>query len=211
MDKKESVSGMDVVKKIAQRAKEVLLKPRDTFGVIKTETVTSRDLILNYLAPLAVIPAVASIIGMSAVGIRISIMGTFRIPLINSFSSAVLQYILTLIGIYILGIIINALAPSFSGKKNEIQALKIAVYSATPSLVVGILYILPVLGILVVIAGLYGFYLLYLAIPIMMECPPEKALGYTVVVIIINIVISLIIGALVSFLPGVGMGFRFLG
>lgn len=211
MDKKESVSGMDVVKKIAQRAKEVLLKPRDTFAVIKTETVTSRDLILNYLAPLAVIPAVASIIGMSAVGIRISVMGTFRIPLINSFSSAVLQYILTLIGIYILGIIINALAPSFSGKKNEIQALKIAVYSATPSLVVGILYILPVLGILVVVAGLYGFYLLYLAIPIMMECPPEKALGYTVVVIIINLVISLIIGALVSFLPGVGMGFRFLG
>jgi len=211
MDKKESVSGMDVVKKIAQRAKEVLLKPRDTFAVIKTETVTSRDLILNYLAPLAVIPAIASIIGMSAVGIRISVMGTFRIPLINSFSSAVLQYILTLIGIYILGIIINALAPSFSGKKNEIQALKVAVYSVTPSLVVGVLYILPVLGILVVIAGLYGFYLLYLAIPIMMECPPEKALGYTVVVIIINIVISLIIGALVSFLPGVGMGFRFLG
>lgn len=211
MDKKESVSGMDVVKKIAQRAKEVLLKPRDTFGVIKTETVTSRDLILNYLAPLAVIPAVASIIGMSAVGISFSLMGRFRIPLINSFSSAVLQYILTLIGIYILGIIINALAPSFSGKKNEIQALKVAVFSATPSLVVGILYILPALGILVVIAGLYGLYLLYLAIPIMMECPPEKALGYTVVVIIINIVISLIIGALVSFVPGVGMGFRFLG
>lgn len=211
MDKKESVSGMDVVKKIAQRAKEVLLNPRDTFGVIKTETVTSRDLILNYLAPLAVIPAVASIIGMSAVGIRFSLMGRFRIPFINSFSSALLQYILTLIGIYILGIIINALAPSFSGEKNEIQALKIAVYSATPSLVIGILHIFPALGILVVIAGLYGLYLLYLAIPIMMECPPEKALGYTVVVIIINIVISLIIGALVSFIPGVGMGFRFLG
>jgi len=31
MDKKQSMSGMDVVKKIAQRAKEVLLKPRDTF------------------------------------------------------------------------------------------------------------------------------------------------------------------------------------
>ncbi len=207
MDKKESVSGTDVVKKIAQRVKEVLLKPRDTFAVIKTETVTSRDLIFNYLAPLAVIPAVASIIGMSAVGIRISVMETFRIPLINSFSSAVLQYILTLIGIYILGIIINALAPSFSGKKNEIQALKVAVYSATPSLVAGILHILPALGILVLIAGLYGLYLLYLAIPTMMECPPEKALGYTVVIIIINIVIFLIIGVLVSFIPlGMGLG-----
>jgi len=211
MNKENSMSGMDVVKKIAQRAKEVLLKPRDTFRIIKTETVTPRDLILNYLAPLAIIPAVASIIGRSAVGIRFSLTGILRVPLINSFSSALLQYILTLIGIYILGLIINALAPSFSGKKSEIQALKVAVYSATPSLVAGILYILPALGILVVIAGLYGLYLLYLAIPIMMECPPEKALGYTIVVIIINIVISLIIGALASFVPGVGMGFRFLG
>jgi len=211
MDKEESTNGMDVIKKVAQRAKEVLLKPRDTFGTIKTETVTSRSLIINYLAPLAVIPAVASIIGMSAVGIRYSLMGTLRVPFINSFSSAVLQYILTLVGIYILGLIINALAPSFSGKKNEIQALKVAVYSATPSLVAGILYIIPALGILVMIAGLYGLYLLYLAIPIMMECPPEKALGYTVVVIIVNIVISLIVGALVSLVPGVGMGFRFLG
>lgn len=206
MDKKESISGMDVVKKIAQRAKEVLFKPRDIFEVIKTETVTSRDLILNYAAPLAAIPAVASIIGMSVVGIRFSLAETLRVPLVSSFSSAVLQYILTLIGIYILGIVINALAPSFSGKKNEIQAMKVAVYSATPSLVAGILYILPVLSILVVIAGLYALYLLYLAIPIMMKCPPEKALGYTAVVIVINIVISLIIGALVSFIPGVGMG-----
>lgn len=211
MDKKKSISGMDVVKKIAQRAKEVLFKPRDIFEIIKTETVTSRDLILNYAAPLAAIPALASIIGMSAVGISFSLAGTLRIPLINSFSSAVLQYILTLIGIYILGIIINALAPSFSGEKNEIQAMKVAVYSATPSLVAGILYILPALSILVVIAGLYALYLLYLAIPIMMKCPPEKALGYTAVVIVINIVISLVIGALVSFIPGVGMGLELLG
>ena len=115
MDKKESISGMDVVKKIAQRAKEVLFKPRDIFKVIKTETVTSRDLILNYAAPLAAIPALASIIGMSVVGISFSLAETLRVPLINSFSSAVLQYILTLIGIYILGIIINTLAPTFSG------------------------------------------------------------------------------------------------
>jgi len=124
MNKEGSMSGMDVVKKIAQRAKEVLLKPRDTFRTIKTETVTPRDLILNYLAPLAIIPAVASIIGRSAVGIRFSLTGILRVPLINSFSSALLQYILTLIGIYILGLIINALAPSFLRKKKRNPGLE---------------------------------------------------------------------------------------
>ena len=195
---------MDIIGKIAQRAKEVLLKPGETFKVIKDEAATSRDLIFGYLAVLAVIPAVASIIGMSAVG-------TFRLSLVSSLSRAVIQYVLTLIGIYILGLIINTLASSFSGVKNEIQALKVAVYCATPSLVAGILYIVPALSVLAMIAGLYGFYLLYLAIPIMMGCPEEKALGYTVVVIIVNIVVSVIIAGLVSLVPGVGFGFRFLG
>lgn len=193
---------MDIIRKVAQRAKEVLLRPGKTFEVIKDEATTSRDLIFGYLVILAIIPAVASIIGMSAVG-------TFRLPLVNSLSMAVVQYVLTLIGIYILGLIINALAPSFSGVKNEVQALKIAVYCATPSLVVGILYIVPALNVLVIIAGLYGLYLLYLAIPIMMGCPKEKALGYTVVVIIVDIVVSIVIANLVSLIPGVG--FRFLG
>ncbi|MEA1965487.1 MAG: YIP1 family protein, partial [Candidatus Aerophobetes bacterium] len=116
-----------------------------------------------------------------------------------------------LAGIYILGLIINALAPTFSGTKSKVQALKVAVYCATPTLVAGILYIIPLLSVVVIIAGLYGLYLLYLAIPIMMECPHEKALGYTVVVIIVDIVISVVIGALVSSIPGMGFGFRFLG
>jgi len=63
----------------------------------------------------------------------------------------------------------------------------------------------------VIIAGLYGLYLLYLAIPIIMECPKEKALSYTIVVIIANIVISVVIGSLVSAIPGMRFGFRLLG
>ena len=200
----KSEKSMDIIRKVAQRAKEVLLRPGKTFEVIKDEAATSRDLIFGYLVILAIIPAVASIIGMSAVG-------TFRLPLVNSLSMAVVQYVLTLIGIYILGLIINALASSFSGVKNEIQALKVAVYCATPSLVAGILYIAPALSVLAIIAGLYGLYLLYLAIPIMMGCPKEKALGYTVVVIIVDIVVSIVISSLVSLVPGVGLGFRFFG
>ncbi|MEA1965002.1 MAG: Yip1 family protein, partial [Candidatus Aerophobetes bacterium] len=126
-----------MIKSVAHRAKEVLVKPRETFAVIKEETISPRDLILNYLAILAILPAVGSIIGMSAVGMRVSVFGTFRVPLINSVSSAVLQYILTLAGIYILGLIINALAPTFSGTKSKVQALKVAVYCATPTLVAG--------------------------------------------------------------------------
>lgn len=195
---------------IVGRVKAVLLRPKETFQLIKTESATTQDLIFSYLAILAVVPAVASIIGMSVVGVSVPFMRAFRFPLINSLSRAIVQYVLTLVGAYVLGLIINALAPTFSGVKNNIQALKIAVYCATPTLVAGILHIIPALGVLVIIAGLYGLYLLYLAIPVMMECPKEKALVYTVTVIVVNIVISIIIGAIAGAITASGFGFRFL-
>ncbi len=195
---------------IAERVKAVLLRPKDTFNTIKSEPTTTQVLIFNYLAVLALIPAVASIIGMSVVGVSVPFMTTVRLPLLNSLSRAIVQYVLTLVGAYILALIINALAPTFSGVKNNTQALKVAVYCATPTLVAGILYIVPALGVLVLIAGFYGLYLLYLAIPIMMECPPEKALVYTLVVIVANIVVSLIIGAIAGAATATGLGFRFL-
>ena len=195
---------------IVGRVKAVLLRPKETFQLIKTESATTQDLIFSYLAILAVVPAVASIIGMSVVGVSVPFMRAFRFPLINSLSRAIVQYVLTLVGAYVLGLIINALAPTFSGVKNNIQALKIAVYCATPTLVAGILHIVPALGVLVIIAGLYGLYLLYLAIPVMMECPKEKALVYTVTVIVVNIVISIIIGAIAGAITASRFGFRFL-
>ncbi len=195
---------------IVGRVKAVLLRPKETFQLIKTESATTQDLIFNYVAILAVIPAIASIIGMSLVGVSVPFMRMVRFPLINSLSRAIVQYVLTLVGVYVLGLIINALAPTFSGVKNKIQALKIAVYCATPTLVAGILHIVPALGVVVIIAGLYGLYLLYLAITVMMECPKEKALFYTVTVIVVNIVISIIIGAIAGAITASGFGFRFL-
>jgi len=186
---------------LGERVKNVILKPKETFELVKGESVTSRDLIIGYLAILAIIPAVASLIGMSAVGYSV-------VPIGNSIARMIIQYVLTIGGIYVLGLIINALAPNFSGVENNIAALKIAVYSSTPVLVAGIFYIIPALGILVFIAGLYGLYLLYVGIPIMMECPPEKSLVYTIVVIVAYIVIYLIIGAIAGAVTGTYMGLR---
>jgi len=172
---------------LGERVKNVILKPKETFELVKGESVTSRDLIIGYLAILAIIPAVASLIGMSAVGYSVGWVARVRVPIGNSIARMIIQYVLTIGGIYVLGLIINALAPNFSGVENNIAALKIAVYSSTPMLVAGIFYIIPALGILVFIAGLYGLYLLYVGIPIMMECPPEKSLVYTIVVIVANL------------------------
>jgi hypothetical protein len=100
--------------------------------------------------------------------------------------------------VYVLAFIIDALAPSFLGEKNLNQAFKVATYSLTPSWLGGIFGIIPVLGILGLLLALYGLYLLYLGLPVLMKSPKEKAVVYTIVVVVAGIIISLLISVITS-------------
>lgn len=178
-----------------ERVKKILLQPKSEWQIIATETTTIAELYKGYIVPLAAIGPVASIIGMSVVGISMPLIGTYRIPIGTSIAHAVVSYALTLVGVYILSFIINAVAFTFSGEKNSIQALKVAVYSSTAAWLAGIFSLIPMLSILGLL-GLYSLYLLYLGLPVLMKAPHEKALIYTAVVVISAIVIFFIIGAI---------------
>jgi hypothetical protein len=112
---------------------------------------------------------------------------------------------MTIATCFIVAFIINALAPTFSAEKNSAQALKVAVYSYTPAWVAGVLHIVPTLGVLALLAALYGLYLLYLGLPVLMKSPQDKAVGYTVVVVICAIVVSVVITAIGGAIVGAGM------
>jgi hypothetical protein len=132
-------------------------------------------------------------------------VGSYRVPLVTGIVTAALTFVLALVGIYVVALIINALAPSFGGEKNSTQALKVAVYSYTPGWVAGVLQILPMLGLLAVLAGLYGIYLIYLGLPRLMKCPQEKAASYTAVVVICAILLSIVVGAVTSGIVGAAL------
>jgi len=178
---------------LSERVKGILLKPKQEWQTISKETTAILELYKTYVVILAAIGPVASIIGMSLVGISIPFVGSFRVSIFTSISSAIVHYILTLVGVYVLALIIDGLAPTFSGRKNLNQAFKVAAYSYTPGWVVGVVGIIPSLSPLMIL-GLYGLYLLYLGLPVLMESPKEKSLGYTIAVIIAAIVIFMVIG-----------------
>ncbi|MBA4422062.1 MAG: YIP1 family protein [Syntrophus sp. (in: bacteria)] len=178
---------------IVERVKKILLEPKKEWEIIARETVNTSDLYKSYVVPLAAIGPVASIIGMSIVGMSMPMAGTFRLPLTNSIGSAFVQYVLSLVGVYVLALIVDFLAPTFSGEKNSSQALKLAAYSYTAGWLAGIFVIIPALSFFSIL-GLYGLYLIYTGIPILMKAPQEKALGYTVAVVIAAIIIFVIIG-----------------
>jgi hypothetical protein len=178
---------------LKERVKGILLKPKEEWTTISGETTPIPELYKAYIAPLAAIGPVASIIGFSMVGVSVPLIGSFRISIASAFSSALVNYILTLVGVYALALIIDGLAPTFSGEKNINQAFKVATYASTPGWIVAVVALIPSLSALMIL-GLYGFYLLYLGLPVLMKSPKEKSTGYTIAVIIAAIIIFVVIG-----------------
>ena len=180
---------------LVERVKRILLQPKQEWEVIAGESTTTPDLYRNYIIPLAAIGPVASIIGMSIVGIGMPFGSAFRIPIVTAILSAGVHYVLSLVGVYVLALIIDFLAPTFSGEKNPGQALKLSAYSSTAAWIAAIFVIIPALGILG-ITGLYSLYLLYEGIPVLMKAPRGKALVYTIAVAVAAIVIFAVIGSI---------------
>ncbi len=182
---------------LIERVKDLLLHPKDTWFKIKDEPTGFRQVLTSYAVPLALLPAFFGMLGYTFVGMRSGFSHiVYRIPFHMAFIWALIYYILTLVGLYLMGIIFNALAPSFHSKQNTVNAFKLAVYAYTPAFVAGVLSIIPALNMFVFLISLYGVYLLYLGLPIMMATPKEKVIGYFVVSIIVVIIVYAIIGGI---------------
>jgi hypothetical protein len=183
--------------KLIARIKGILLTPKTEWPVIAGETTTVADLYKGYIVWLAAIPPIFTflLVARFAPGFAVT--------------QLVLQYALSLALIYVVALIIDALAPTFGGTKDKVQALKTIAYAITASWVAGIAAIVPLIGWLIAIAaGIYGIYLLYLGLPHTMKCPQDRAGGYTAVVVIIAIVAGFLIGAIVGTVTGAGMMMR---
>jgi len=183
---------------IVERVKNILLQPKTEWPVIAGETTPTAELYTSYIIPLAAIPAVAGFVGLGIVGLPF--IG--RLGMTTVLTMMVTQFVLALVMVYVLALIIDVLAPNFGGEKNMAQALKVAAYAMTASWVAGVFQVLPMLGILALLGSLYGIYLLYLGLPVLMKAPAEKAVVYTVVVIVAAIVLGVIIGSVnMMFMP----------
>jgi hypothetical protein len=187
------------------RAKNICLTPATEWPVIAAEQTPVATLLGGYVAPLAAIGAVAGLIGGSLIGFTVPFGGTYRVPLMAGVAGAVFTFVMAIVGVFILSLVINALAPTFNGQQNSGQALKVAVYSYTPAWVAGALHVVPPLGVLAIFAALYGLYLLYLGLPRLMHCPDDKALPYTAVVVVCAIVLGFVTSAVGVAVAGAGM------
>ena len=178
---------------IVDRIKNICLTPNTEWPVIATEAGSTGSLLAGYVAPLAAVSALAGFIGVSLVGQTGFFTGTYRLPLVAGLGLAVWTFIGAIIGVVVVGFLINALAPTFGAQQNSAQAMKVAVYSFTPAWVAGVLRIIPALGVLAILGAFYGFYLLYLGLPALMKAPKDKAAGYTVITVVAAVVVIFVV------------------
>jgi hypothetical protein len=189
-------------KGLVDRAKDIILTPKTEWDVIDAEASTVSSIYTSYVMILAAIPAVFTMLGLLFFLPRpseeVAAMGrAFGVPVFSTSSiiaGAVVQYVLALVAVYVMGLIIDALAPSFGGTKNQLKAFKVAAYYPTATWVASVLLIIPFLGLLVFIALIYSLYTLYLGLPKLMRVPQDKAIGYFVVTLILAIVVFMVIG-----------------
>jgi len=177
--------------KLVERVKNILVQPKLEWTVIEQEQTDTMTLYRNYIAILALIPAVVTLIG--------SLGGRTGMGLV--LGAAITQYLLGLAMVYVVAFIADVLAPNFDGQRESSRAFKLTTYAMTASWIASVFGILPVLGWLLSFLGsVYSIYLFYLGAPRLMNVPEQKAAGYSIVVM----VAAIVIGAVIAFI-GIGI------
>jgi hypothetical protein len=181
---------------MVDRIKRLLTAPEAEWARIDAEPMTVRGIFTGWIVPLAAIGPIAGLIrsllfGYGAFGI------SYRPSVTSALLTAVTLYAVALIGIYVLALIVDALAPSFGGAKNPVAAMKVVAFSWTAAWLAGIFQVIPGLWWLGLV-GLYSFYLLWIGLPMLMKSPADRAAAYVAVAIVLAIVATAVIGAVAS-------------
>jgi len=175
-----AASAPGLVSPLISRIRKVVLSPKSEWGVIASEPTTVAELYAGYVIPLA-LPA--------------ALVGFLRM---HSGLTSLRLFVSALLGVFIVGLFINVLAPTFCGRRDLRQALKVAAYSLTPASLSSVLALAPpILATpLQLLAGLYGSYLLYLGLPVLMRSTREKAFGYSASVVICTALVCVVFAVL---------------
>jgi Yip1 domain/zinc-ribbon domain len=195
---------------IFARIKGILLSPSTEWPLIAAEPTTAGSIYMGYVLPLVAIGVLATLLGGTLIGVSVPFVGTVRTGIIAAVLTAVLQFVFAFVIVWLISWLVDVLAPTFGGQRDSLRALKVTAYSYTPAWVAGIFHLIPMLGILAFVAGLYGLYLLYLGLPVLMRCPQDKSVGYTIVTVLCAIVMAVVIGVLSACAIG-GLGMLGLG
>ncbi len=179
---------------LAARVTQMLFRPATEWRSIGEEKSTMRSILIGYVLPMSLIPAVASFIGYGFVGANGVL---FRVSGLYWGTAMAIDSLITSFSVYLLGTwFVDRMAPGFGAKRELNRSAQLVAYAYTPAWLAGIFYLLPMLQELVVL-GLYSVYLFYLGIPVIKQMPDDQRIAFTISSAIVLIIIRFVIGLLI--------------
>ncbi|HEY1325348.1 MAG TPA: Yip1 family protein [Casimicrobiaceae bacterium] len=188
------------------RVKGILLAPKTEWPRIAADSETVQSIYTGYVMLLAAIGPIMVLLS----SLMFSILGfAFGIR------AAIGMYVMTLITVAVIALVADLISPSFGGSKDYVRSLKLVAYSFTAVWISEIALIVPILGAIVVLIGaIYGFYLFFVGAPVLGRCSADRAVPYTIVVVLGTIVLMFVIRAVLSgvlYTPGTAGTLSFVG
>jgi len=173
---------------LVARVQNMITKPAAEWDVIDGEPASVAGLFTGYACILAAIGPIALIIG--------DVLFIHMSPIAAALL-AVVSYVLSLGGAYLVAFIVDTLAPNFGAEKNQLQALKLVIYANTAAWLAGIGGLIPPLaGLLALVGGVYTLYTMYLGLPKLMKSPADKTTGYFIVTLVVAAVVYVVIATI---------------
>lgn len=165
------------------RVKNILMQPQKEWDVIAREEASAGALATGYVVPLAAISAVAGLLG------ALLYSGFYLGGITWLLADVVWVLLCSVLGFFVCGILINALASTFGSEKDQMRAYQLSAYSATAGLLGGVGALLGALAPAVsLVAFIYSVMLLYMGLPRLMKTPEDKRVPYVATIIILAIV-----------------------
>ncbi|MFM2410973.1 MAG: hypothetical protein RL481_1801 [Pseudomonadota bacterium] len=179
---------------LINRAKAILLKPEAEWRVIADEPTSIMTLFKNYACILALIPIVGGTIGSMLTSELNQQISVGAVSPLSMLTNMVLDYASGLVAIFAVAYIVNIVTPSFNGRQDLVQSVKLVIYAMTAVWLACLFLVIPPLGVLAMLAGIsYAFYLIYLGSGPVLGIPPDKVAGFSVVFILISLVVGFIL------------------
>ena len=173
---------------IIDRAKGMILAPAAEWQAVERESTTPQQVLTGYVVPLAAAGALIVMIVSALAGLRLITAGFIAI---STFLSAIAGCIAG-------AFIADGFATTFGGRSDRTQAFRLMGYAFTAVLVANLIPI-PYLGaILRFAAAIYSIYVLYLGIPVLMKAPADKAVPYTLVLIVVLLIVTWIVSMILG-------------
>ncbi|MBS0326054.1 MAG: YIP1 family protein [Proteobacteria bacterium] len=173
--------------------RRILLEPRSEWQRIAAERSSVQSIYTGWIMLLAAIGPVALLVSK------------------HSLRLAVAEYVLWLIITFVLAQVVDALAPTFGGSRDFVASLKLTAYSLTVAWLAGIFNLFGVLGFAPWLAAMaYAFHTFFLGAPVLKKASPDRALPFTLVIVLCAFVLgylaSVIVGGMLGVpRPGAGM------